>query len=248
MNIINQNYQVSIFGDYADITPSPENIQFFLDELSDKGFIPNIQNEINLEFGDDPLNAKIVNVGKLRLSTSDSSFNIVFLSRRIDFILTNINFEVFEMPSFSVFVANCKNFLETISRKYPNKHRRIAVIQDFFIFGHDEVIQKKLHNNVSFFENKQLLEWAYSISVREKMADNEDLNITCIIKKANTQVLWNSLQKEFDGIHICFDANTIDENETYRFDNTNICDSIDNIIQVLCKASSQIFKYFTTDK
>jgi hypothetical protein len=52
----------------------------------------------------------------------------------------------------------------------------------------------------------------------------------------------------FDGIHINFDSNTIDENKNFRFDQTNINDSIDNIVGVLDKVSTETFNYINPNE
>jgi hypothetical protein len=233
--MISLNYQVSLFGNYAEIAPNSENIRYFLDQFSEKGFIPNTQNEINI--------SENVNIPRLRLSKSDNSCHINLQSERIEFILANIDINVFDMPDFDVFIADCKDYIKKISQKYPNKHRRIGIMRNLFCPDQNEKFQNKFINNIPFFDNNLLQEWMYNVSTRENIANGEVLNITNTIRKIKLQITKNSRLTILDGILLNFDANTIDENKNYRFDEKNINNSIDNIADILNKVSLETFNY-----
>ena len=249
MKIIDQSYQISLLGNYEEIIPNPENLKFFWDRFWVKGLIPNTHYEINLELGDNPiLNTIARSNPRIRLSSGDSSLNFSILSTKIDFSLANIDLDSFKMTDFDAFIEKCKDFIQIINERFPNKHRLIRIIRDFLLSGHDEVIQKKFSKNVPFFEKKPLQEWKYTLSVRDQVANFEDLNLTSTIKKINNTVLNNTKKIDFEGFHLRIDVNTISENEAYRFDGSNINNSIDSMVNRLAKACSETFNYIVSDE
>ncbi|KAA6326223.1 hypothetical protein EZS27_024643 [termite gut metagenome] len=245
---IGLKYQISLFGNYAEISPNPETVKYFLDQFSVKGFIPNTQNEINIVFGTNPSLNQNTSTQRLRLSNSDGSWNINFGSGRIDFILTNINIDVFKMLDFDTFIDESKDYIKKISQKFSNKHRRIGIVTDYLLFEPIEGLQKKFNRSIPFFEERQLQEWTCNVSAKEKVDNNETLNVISTVRKIKMPIFKNSKQMIFDGVHISFDSNTVDENKNYRFDQSNIDINIDNIVTVLNRISAETFKFVEQDE
>jgi hypothetical protein len=244
MNTINLKYQVSLFGNYDEISLNQETIRTFFDMFSDQGFIPNTQNEINIEFNEFNKDFRKNTVPKLRLSSSDNSWNISFGSERIDFILTNISIDDFDMPEFDRYIDNCKDFINRISEKYSKKHRRIGVVQNILLSEQDDAIPQKICRNISLFENKPLLDWVYRASVRENV-ENESLNVISEMKKVKIE---NAQQSNGDGILIIFDVNTIDENRHYRFGKNNVNNCIDVILGKHKELNCQTFNLINANE
>lgn len=224
-------YQISLFGNYDEINPNPETIKIFLDMFSDKAFIPNISNEINIELGNsEPLRK---NIAKLRLSASDNSWNISFGSERIDIILTNINIGTYEMPTFDSFIEDCEDFIDRIDKKYSKKHRRIGVINNvLFDDLNANSIQNKLNNNILFFKDQDLIDWTNRVASRKTIFEKDVLNAVSELRRIITPMIMNSKQTNFDGLILNIDVNTIDENKNYRFDISNISSYIEEMSNI----------------
>jgi hypothetical protein len=236
MNTVYLNYQISLFGNYDEISPTPETIRIFLDMFSDNGFIPNIQNEISFTLSNtESVKNNPSTKQRLRLSSSNNSWNIGFGQERIDFILTNIDIGVFDMPDFADFIADCKDFIGKINNKYPKRHRRIGVVQNILLSETPEDIQKKFNKNIPAFDNKPLFDWTNRISTREVILSDE-INIVSEIRKVKTPLFINSQQTIFDGFLVNVDINTIDENRYYRIGQ----DNVENYINVIVEKHNEI--------
>jgi len=243
MNTININYQISLMGNYAEISPNPENVQYFVEHFIGKGFIPSVHPEYHFELGDNPeLNPKMKHMPRLRLSKGDNSWNITLLTNKIDFILANIDISVFDMPDFDSFVADCKEFINIISNKYPNRHQRIGIIRNFLLSGHDEYIQRKFVKNPPIYDSKPLQQWTYNTVSKERVSNEVELNVISAIQKINTPITKNSQKVDFEGIQFSFDVNTIDD-KVFRFNSMNVNSSIDKLVSVLSNTINETFSY-----
>jgi hypothetical protein len=249
MNTIYLNYQVSLFGNFDDISPNQETIRTFLDLFSDKGFIPNIHNEVTISLSDNADGAKNNSSTKprLRLSSSDSSWNIIFSSERMDFILVNSNIGVFDMPDFAGFIEDCKNFVGKIGNKYPRKYRRIGVVQKISLAEKPEYIQKKFSKNIPLFDDKPLFDWVNRISTQETIP-NDTMNIISEIRRIKIPLLINSQQSIFDGFLITFDINTMDENRDYRIGKDNLEHYINVITEKHNEVKQQTFSLINANE
>ena len=247
MNKISINYQISLIGNYAEISPSPENVQYFVEHFIGKGFIPSVYPEYQFELGDNPeLNPTMKHMPRLRLSKGDNSWNITLLTNKIDFILANIDISVFDMPDFNVFVADCKEFINLISKKYPNRHQRIGIIRNFLLSGHDEYIQRKFVKNPPIYDSKILQQWTYNTVSKERVSNEVELNIVSAIQKIKTPIINNSQKVDFDGVQFSFDVNTIDD-KVFRFNSANVNNSIDMLVKVLSNTINATFSYIESD-
>jgi hypothetical protein len=235
-------------GNYAEITPSHENVNYFVQQFLGKGFIPSLYSEYKLELGENPvLIPKMIPNPRLRLSKGDNSWNINLLSSKIDFILANIDISVFDMPDFDTFITDCKEFIKIIGNKYPNRHQRLGIIRNFLLSGQDEKIQRKFVKNPPVFDNKLLQQWTYNTVSKEQMSNDVELKVVSAIQKIKTPITKNSQKVDFEGIQFSFDVNTIDDND-FRFDSMNINNSIDKLVSILSNTINETFKYIESDE
>ena len=149
-------YQISIFGSFDEIKPSAENIKFFIDKFSDKGFIPNQFTEVSLEIkselnkGTETTN---VETSRLRLSDSDKKWDIRFASDRIDFLFVNSNIGQIKMIEKDVFLSEVSEFIDRISEKYQIKSKRVGLLTQYLYNGLDvNKVSSSFQNNIAFFK------------------------------------------------------------------------------------------------
>lgn len=121
MNSIQLRYQIALFGNFDEITPTVENIKFFIENFSDKGFIPSQFNELNLGVPNIPP----TNASRLSLTSNDSSWNIMFGKERLDFILTNTNIGIYQMPTKDSFLSTFNEIYSKISTNYHPSENEI---------------------------------------------------------------------------------------------------------------------------
>ena len=248
MDEFNIYYHISLRGNYDEITPSPENVQYFIDHFLNKGFIPSVFAEYKLEFGDNPLLIpKTSPMLRLKLTKGDNSWNINLLTSKIDFILANNDISTFKMPDFNFFIAECKDFIKIISDRFPNRHQQIGVIRNYLLSGQDLRIQRKFVNNPPVFDKIPLQQWMYKTVTKKRMSNEVDLNLISDIQKITTPITNNSQKTDFEGIQCSFEVNTINDN-VFRFDSLNVCNSIDNLVNVLSNTINETFKYLKSDE
>ncbi len=249
MNIKNFKYQISLFGNYDDITPSIEVIKYFMELFADKNLIPNRREGIRIDIAEDlkqGKNIKQVDDSKLNLTSIDKSWNINFESNKISFAFTDPNLGVFEMPTLDYFVEEVNDIIKKIESKYPKKNNRIGLTTNFLIDGEDiNNIQDKLQNNFSFFKGKKISSWTNRLAVTETISNpsEEILNVVYDISMIKASLLMNNKDSIFNGLFLTLDINTLHENIDYRFDNRNIADFLNELKKLSIKVSDEIIEF-----
>lgn len=230
MEIINLKYQVSIFGSFDEIVPDGDNIKYFLDEFSDKNLIPNQFSEINVEVSDENIENK--RTSRLRLTNSETTWNVQFFKDRIDFIFTNSDIYVTEMPEIKNYVEDVKEFIKKINKKYNKSFKRIGLVSQYLVKGIDiSESSSKFNTKIGIFSKKPSIEWTNRNATRINLKD-ELINISCDLKWVKTNLIVNSKSQVFEGLLINFDTNTIAENTDYRFNTENILVFLDEILKI----------------
>lgn len=215
-------YQISIFGSVDEIKTSTENIKFFIDKLSDKGFIPNQFTEVSLEIKSE-LNkgteTSNVETSRLRLSDSDKKWDIRFASDRIDFLFVNSNIGQIKMLEKDVFLSEVYEFIERINEKYQIKSKRVGLLTQYLYDGLDvNKVSSSFQNNIDFFNQKPIIDWNIKTATRHIIDSiNEVANFSTEIRKIQRPMKINNGTSLFDGLLLNIDINTLAENESYRF-------------------------------
>lgn len=239
MKTFGLNYQISLFGDYSEVTPTVGNSQKAFELFSPKGMVTGQA----FEFKINPGEAQPVAISRLSLGTPDNSWRITFNSDRLDIILTNVDLNVFNMLSFGDFIQRAKEYTGLADSMLKKSFRRIGVIQNILI---NEIsvnaVGKKFGNSIPFFDDKEIGEWYNRKSTRMR-TNREELNVVNDIRSIKTPIRINSKQSIFDGVLINLDINTIDENRDYRFDSGNYATIIDEISVLQTEISQQIISH-----
>jgi hypothetical protein len=216
-------YQLSIFGSFDEIKPSAENIKFFIDKFSDKGFIPNQFTEARVEIRSE-LNkgietTKNVESSRLRLNDSDKKWDIRFASERIDFRFINSNIGQTKMIEKDVFISEVSEFINRINEKHQIKSKRIGLVTQYLYDNLDlNKVSNSFLNNIAFFDQKQVIDWNAKTTTRHKIeAINEVANLGMDVRRIRQLMKINNGTSLFDGVLLNIDINTLAENESYRF-------------------------------
>lgn len=225
MEVSNLKFQISLFGNYDEISPSISTIKTFVELFEDKGLIPNQYQELSINIGKEPIHNPTGTVSRLKLTSSDKSLNINFNSDRIDFILNNINVGVFEMLDSDAFIAEIQEIIGRIGSVFNKTHKRIGFVSSFLINQIDLVeVQNRILSNIPFFDDKQKANWTCrnSIKVNIESDSTELCNAIVDVNKIEANLFMNNKNSIFKGVLLNIDINTISENSEYRFTTENI--------------------------
>ena len=234
MKISNLKFQISLFGNYDEISPSVSTIKTFVELFEDKGLIPNQFQEININLTGDAMH-KPGTISRLKLTSSDKSLNINFNADRIDFILNNINLGVFEMLDINAFTTEVEDIAQKIGGVFDKTHKRIGFVSSFLIDNIDlDEVQNRVFSNIPFFDDKQKANWTCrnAAIVNIEAEANEICNAVVNVNKIEANLLMNNENSVFNGILLNIDINTLAENSEYRFTKDNISGYIDKMLEL----------------
>ena len=221
MNSIQLRYQIALFGNFDEITPTVENIKFFIENFSDKGFIPSQFNELNLGVPNIPP----TNASRLSLTSNDSSWNIMFGKERLDFILTNTNIGIYQMPTKDGFLSTFNEIYSKISKNFPKKLKRIGFVCQYLIRDIElPSLSKKINISPSYFNNNSLIEFSNRYASRSniKVPQDEIVNTSGELSWIKTLMAIDGKNSLFDGLMLNIDINSLAENQDYRFDDVKL--------------------------
>lgn len=244
MNQINTKFQIVLFGSFEDIDPSIENMKFFFNTFSDKGFIPNVVNEVNLKVTNNDF--KSDNINRVSLVKNDGEFIVKINTGTIELIVNNKNVEGVEnQPNIDDFVTESIEIIKTIVTQFPKKFKRIGLVTQYFI---KNLSVPKTHNEFSseieFMRNKRLVEFNQRILIREpKNISNsyEEFNISKDIKLGKQVINRNNLSPSVvEGFLITLDINTVPENLNFRFDTNSITEFTEIALEINNTIISQL--------
>lgn len=214
----NTFFQVNLFGDFKDITPTADNVTKFLFIISQHNLLPNTFNEINPNFpgSSNP---------RLSFNSIRKDFNIEIPSDRIS-ISQSINIFEPEQPTLEKFVETVKEILTELFRVIDKKSNRLAFITNSL--GHKmtddklESMYEKFNNLNFIYDTERPFEWSTKAVVKNQInlnALNETINVITEVSRVQGQFINSATDEiDFDRLHLKFDINTNIENSSQRFD------------------------------
>ncbi len=216
-------FQVFLFGDYDEVTASPENIKFFMNKFLPLNFIPRQVQEISLSIkGKNPEDFEKEFVNRISLNSLDKKWEITFNKDRLSF---NYSFDIFKNEDFDfeMFKNLILKYLLLIEEKFNKKFYRLGVIVDKLIPVEEDERNKvflKFNTKSNFLgENLVPVEWTNKVVVRKKIEelDNEIINISNMNSFIKAQLNSKNKQIDFEGLHNVIDLNTLSIIKEKRF-------------------------------
>jgi len=209
-------YQASVFGNLADIGPSPEIISKLLMLFSDKNLLPGTFTEISAQIPQPQT--------RLRLSSQNNEWNLNFATHRLD-IEKNATYPKGQnLGTVEEFAEQAHEFFNRILTEFKKKGNRIALITSGLLKEMPEEkladIYDKLFKPIPFYGDNSPFEWNTRSVARKTLEINgiqEPINVITNINRVRGQLMQPSNILEFDRIEIGFDINTIQENQETRF-------------------------------
>jgi hypothetical protein len=218
---IKMQYQASIFVNAADLSPKPDNITSLMDIFRDKALIPGTFQQIS------PPNPAVQT--RLRLSSSNNEWAIMFGMRRIDIEKNPTDPKGGNLGDLAGFCAEVSDFFERLLTKFKKRANRLALITNFLLGEMTderlEMVYRQLFKTPKFYTNNAPFEWNWRSASKSpiKIQELDDsLNVITIINRVRGQLILGLQLGDFDRLQLSFDINTAPENPEYRFDLSHI--------------------------
>jgi len=230
-------YQASVFGNLADISPSPELISKLLMLFKDKNLLPSTFQEISAHTPRPQT--------RLRLSSQNNEWNLNFATRRLDIEKNATDPKGQNVGTGEEFAEQVHEFFNRILTEFRKKGNRISLITSGLLKEMPEEkladIYGRLFNPIPFYGDNPPFEWNTRSVARKTLEINriqESINVITDINRVRGQLMQPNNSLEFDRIAIGFDINTIQENQETRFS----VDEIESFFSGANEIRNQILK------
>jgi hypothetical protein len=214
-------YQISIFLDARNITPTPDTVMAFLGQLKEFGFISSTYQEI--------VPPVLRPQPRLRLMTQNEEWNIRLGSQRIDMEKMPTDLKGSNLGEIDSFCSDALNYLVKINEIVNKNASRLAFITQYILGEMSEdtfsSTYEALFKHPSFYQDNQPFEWDWRSASRiekEFAGLRECLNVITILKRTKGDFQLKEQSMSFDRILLTMDINTVAENSDLRFDLSHI--------------------------
>ncbi|MBQ7560976.1 MAG: hypothetical protein IJS99_03945 [Synergistaceae bacterium] len=222
--LLDKSYKVSAFGDFSDIDPTQENMEYMLEQFGKRGLLPSIFQEIVT-----PNNRLPLPVQRIALISNDSTKQVVIASNRVDFILQVNSDKKLSDEEITKINQESKNIFADLFNKFNKKSNRLALNTESFIV---ELDNEELKNFMSQFKNPVSIyngildEWNIRMMIRQecRIRDKaENANIITEISRGEFLKKVEESIKNSTGFSVFNDINTVVSNQK-RFDAEDLYD------------------------
>lgn len=232
------SFQMSFFGDYDFIKPDP-NVIFELMSIfkeREQQFIPNTISITQI----DALTNTTSTVERLKMTSVDKRWELIFLPDRIDANFTNHDYNYIDHNYNTLFNMG-KTFLTIILNNFTLKAKRISssgqlMMKKLSIVEVDDY-RKNFLNTLDYFSKKTLQEWTVSYNVLGECYF-EKIGVENINVINNLALIKSQNQEDPFRVVFSFDINTLPENTANRFGESEISlfkEKAENIVDILLK-------------
>lgn len=218
--IVDRIYKISAFGDFSDITPTAENMMFFLENFKEDGLIPTVFQEFKIDNGTPQPKA----MQRIALISNDGLVNIPIGTARIDYeikITEDVKLSPSELDKVKEKIVR---ILGLIFNHFCKSASRLALNTENLIVGLSDVeiasFLKLFSNPISSYNAGSLEEWSTRLMVRKDAIigeRKEKFNVITAVAKTNLHKNVNNEIEESVGFSISGDINTIAEKTALRF-------------------------------
>lgn len=217
MNYSALNMQLTLFGDYNSLDSSSDVVTKLFERFKDDGFLPNTIQVLQVE---QPSNKATVRL-RPQLIKTDGGYAINVLPERIDFAISGReNSQIAEQFEFYI------GMLQKVMNTFSLDSNRLALTATYQLDVSQEQtskIKETLLPAFSYYkENMPIESTAHNVTrplIKISDALSEYYNV-------NTDVMFKTIeQKDLSQtkVMVRFDINTLQEKNTNRFDENNIC-------------------------
>ena len=223
--LFDKSYKVSAFGDFSDIAPTQENMEYMLKHFGKKGLLPSIFQEIVTPNKND----LPVSVQRIALISNDGTKQVFIASNRLDFILqVTADKELSEEEIISL-NEESKSIFENLFNKFSKKSNRLAINTESFIVELDneelEKFMSQFKNPFSIY-NGILDEWNICMMIRQECSIRNRAEKANIITEISRDEFFKKVDEGMNkttGFLVTNDINTVFSDQL-RFDAEDLYD------------------------
>jgi hypothetical protein len=200
--------QVSLFGNFDSITPTPKIIQEIFDLYKEKGFIPTTFNEIEITH-------ETVSKTRILMQNTDKNISIVFATKRIDFVQELSSFDQNKQINPDLFYEEVLNLIDIFTTKYSdNKYIRLANTEEYIKKYFSVSDKKRIYNKFYslLFNDENINDWALRVAKLNNFKDNKVNEVTTLETLTGKMGLKQDVI-EIDGLKLSLDLNTDQTNQ-----------------------------------
>lgn len=204
---IKLKYQATIFLNASDLNAIPKNINELMIEFTDKGFIPNIFQEISSN-NPTPQN-------RFKLQSPNNEWTVMLGSTRIDIDQNPINLKGTNITDVSNFCKESKDIFTRILKKFPRKGNRISVVSRCLLNEMSneqlDIIYHKLFSSPPLYQKNTPFEWNWrAVSrINKKIGSNEEeFNFITTLNRINGEIRNGNNVSTIDRIELGLDLNS----------------------------------------
>lgn len=211
-------YQASIFLNAIDMGATPKNISDMLTDFSDKGFIPNVFQEIN-NLTPQPQN-------RFCMQSPNNEWRINIATTRIDIEKNPTDLKGANLGTETDFCKEAAIFFSRILKRFPRKSHRLAFVSRFLLreMSDEELnnIYNKLFNTPSLYKGNIPFEWNWRVvshinkNITEGLSP-ESFNFVTSINRINGEIRNDNSVSLIDRIDLSFDINSVPTKAEERF-------------------------------
>lgn len=223
-------YQATIFLNALDISATQKNISDLMTDFSDKGFIPNIFQEITF------LNPQPQN--RFRLQSPNNEWSISIGSVRIDIEKNPTDLKGSNLGSEQDFCLEAADYFQRILKRFPRKANRLAFVSRFLLNEMtDEQLSKsysKLFNSPPLYSDNTPFEWNWRTAshIEKEFSElKETFNFVTTINRLNGEVKNGNEVSQIDRIEFNFDINSIPAKNENRFGAVEVKTFLENVYE-----------------
>ncbi|CAI8837430.1 hypothetical protein [Pseudomonas sp. IT-P260] len=204
----NLKIQVSLFGDYSNITPTEEIIKNCISAFFQHGMLPsgNVQEM-------DPNTNRLE--PRLSLQSMRNGVSVNFLSNRIDFLVMPVPNSPGAAVTSELFFDQVNQITSSLTTVLGITFNRIGFVSEKFLAPMsteklEELRKKFITEAFTLFPDKSVTEW----NVRNVVADHfdknidQEVNVIYNISKVKVQFGDSNGVREFETLHLTTDINT----------------------------------------
>lgn len=228
-------YQATIFGNFNDIEPTPDNTKMLIDLFMDKALIPGVINEFRATT-QTPIPTRRA---RIRCASANGEWAIDFLSNRINIEKHAIETHGANLGDLDTFCSDASYLFKQVTSKFKKKANRIALVTYFILkkMTEDTLDRTyvKLFKVPEFYTIHLPFEWDWRTASRKPInleELGEILNVIVTINRSYGEFQAKGEVTPFDGIQFSLDINTVPDNQELRFDAHNIASFYNQVSRI----------------
>jgi hypothetical protein len=209
-------FQVSLFGEFADIRPNNGIFLQLLSNLQEEAFIPSTVNQAVLDAG----TGKVKMDSRMRMVSQDEEWSINFLGERIDFNYNNNSEETRSFKKVDDLYGYIKNLMDKVYPIFTDVIGNRIAFNGKAIMNEmtDEQIRdfmSAFSTPLSIYNDKDLTEWSVKFNEQKKLEWGDKSEICNCITEISRFVGEGG--SKTNRVLLSVDVNTVRSNTINRF-------------------------------